>query len=380
MAIVNPPLIHTQNPPMASLIQTVRERKRQYIRAKYIETVAIEKFRKNGRGITVQDLVSNDFAESKGLAREKIKYCRERRLLFTPLNVKPQEYFPTCLKSDVIDKLLKNAQVRVTGIGSATPSFLHDKETQKISFDSHSEVESIILQTLEGHVLPLLPKTPLYIHRLHFKVKIPRECFREIALPVAPYNKGKEHQEIIGSILAKYRFYANGSVVITTESSNNPFKLENEADYCTIMAFLGQLRDRLILFLADKHERFVPDITSWELTQWDVNKDVKIDDWAQIVGSKIQVRHACRLFRVYIKSGGRDTVCRVEESFSSKNKSAVEAISDIFNPHERLEKQISDLGRKVDQLLISRSNDTSNTTDAVADYDSSIEVERRCIN
>jgi hypothetical protein len=351
MAIVNPPLIHTQNPPMASLIQTVRERKRRYIRAKHIEIVAIEKFRKNGRGITVQDLISYDLAESKGLAREKIKYCRERQLLFTPLNVKPQEYFPTCLESNVIDKLLKNTQLRVTGVGTTGPSFLHDKEAQKNSFHFNPEVESIIVQTLEGHVLPLLPKAPLYIHKLHFTVKIPRECFQEIALPVAPYNKGKEHQEIIGSILAKFRFYANGSVVITTESSNNPFKLENEADYCTIMAFLGQLRDRLILFLADKHERFVPDITSWEMTQWDINKDVQVNEWTQIVGSKIQVKHACHLFRIYIKPRGGNTVCRVEESLSSKNKPAIEVINSIFNPTERIEKQLSYISIKVDQLL-----------------------------
>jgi hypothetical protein len=61
---------------------------------------------------------------------------------------------------------------------------------------------------------------------------------------------------------------------------------------------------------------------SWELTQWDVNKDIQIGDWAQIIGTKVQVRHACHLFRVYIKSKGSNTVCRVEESVTTKGESA----------------------------------------------------------
>jgi hypothetical protein len=49
----------------------------------------------------------------------------------------------------------------------------------------------------------------------------------------------------------------------------------------------------------------------------------------------IQVKHFNHLFRIYIKSMGKDTVCRVEESFHpASEKSAIEAISDIFNPAE----------------------------------------------
>ena len=62
-----------------------------------------------------------------------------------------------------------------------------------------------------------------------------------------------------------------------------------------------------------------------------------------------------RLFRTScsdIKSKGKDTLCRVEESISLKNRSAVKVINDIFNPDERLEKQIEDLGRKIDRLTL----------------------------
>jgi hypothetical protein len=44
-----------------------------------------------------------------------------------------------------------------------------------------------------------------------------------------------------------------------------------------------------------------------------------------------------------VKSKGGDTIYRVEESISHKNKSAIEAIVDIFNPTERLKEQIADL-------------------------------------
>jgi hypothetical protein len=69
-------------------------------------------------------------------------------------------------------------------------------------------------------------------------------------------------------------------------------------------------------------------------------------------------------------------VVRVEESISPKNKSAVDAISDIFNPTRRLEEQIAELSRKFDRLLMSSSNIPSNTPNA-ADYNSSCDIRRR---
>lgn len=123
------------------------------------------------------------------------------------------------------------------------------------------------------------------------------------------------------------------------------------------MAFLDQVRDRLVLFLADKHERIVLDIMDWELTQCDINKDIRIEKWLQPTGLSIQVRHMSHLFRVYIKSKGKDTVCRVEESISSKDRSVVESINDIFNPTQKLEKQIAELSRKIDQLSFVRDCD-----------------------
>jgi hypothetical protein len=166
---------------------------------------------------------------------------------------------------------------------------------------------------------------------MQFKVKIPPQCYHEIAFPADKWNKGKQHEEIIGRAHVRYSLYTNGTVMVFTENSNSPFRLEDGLDLSRLIAFFGQLRDRLVVFLADKHERIVPDIMQWELTQWEVNRDVKVDDdWAQITGLKIQVKHLDHLFRVYIKSMGENTVCRVEECYSSP-KTAIKVIYNIFN-------------------------------------------------
>ena len=59
---------------------------------------------------------------------------------------------------------------------------------------------------------------------------------------------------------------------------------------------------------------------------------MKVGDWLQFTGIKNQVEHALHLFRIYVRSKGND-----------KNKSAVEAIEDIFNRYKRLENEIGDL-------------------------------------
>jgi hypothetical protein len=193
---------------------------------------------------------------------------------------------------------------------------------------------------LEGYVLPLLPSAPLHIHKIQFKLKITPDCYTELhSLRIDSENKGKEHIEVIGNVRVSYRFYANGTVIVFTDSSNNPFKLEDETDRTSLIAFFGQVRDRLVTFLADTHERIVPGILEWELTQCDINKDIKVSDWLQYTGLKVQVKHFDHLFRVYIKSIGKDTVCRIEESLNLKKKSAVQAINEIFSNPNRREQQ-----------------------------------------
>ena len=133
--------------------------------------------------------------------------------------------------------------------------------------------------------------------------------------------------------------------------SNTPFKLESYDDLGHLIAFLGAVRDRLVVYLHDIHERAVPDILQWNLTECDINRDVKVSDWLQFTGLNIQVRHMFHLFRLYIKPKGEDTLYRIEESICFKNKPVLEAINDIFNPTERLERQVTELVSKFNHLL-----------------------------
>jgi hypothetical protein len=247
----------------------------------------------------------------------------------------------------------KNIPVGVTGVGFSDEPHFSVKTNNDRTATSNRCNESIVAnQSLEGYVLPLLPSAPLHIHKMQFKLSITPDCYAELGnLSIDSRNKGKERVEVIGKVRVSYRFYANGTVMVFTESSNNPFKLEDEVDRSRLMAFFGQVRDRLIILLRDKHERIVLDIMEWQLTQFDVNRDVKVSDWLQYTGLKIQVKHLDHLFRVYVKSVGKDTVCRVEESVSTKKISAIETINNIFNPCERIENQIKNLDKKLDKIF-----------------------------
>ena len=206
------------------------------------------------------------------------------------------------------------------------------------------------MQTLEGYILPLLPKAPLFIHNMHFKTRVNSDCYLELNLPCYKQNNGKCYHEVIGNSLVTYVFYKSGTVEIMILCSNNPYKLEIEEDRSRILAFFGQLRSGLIGLLGDKHERMVQDILEWELTECDINKDIKVSDLLHFTAIKIQVKHLDHLFRIYIKAMGKDTVCRVEENKHPK-KRAVEFINDVFNPTEKLERYLEEYDKKLDEII-----------------------------
>jgi hypothetical protein len=84
----------------------------------------------------------------------------------------------------------------------------------------------------------------------------------------------------------------------------------------------------------------------WHITECDINRDIKLSHFLHYSAIKIQVKYLDHLFRIYIKSMGTETVCRVEESLHPK-KCSLETINDIFNPVEKAEKQIAALNTKI---------------------------------
>ncbi|PWU82777.1 MAG: hypothetical protein DLM72_00060 [Candidatus Nitrosopolaris wilkensis] len=187
------PLGTTKNPPLTAIAQ-YSGGKRRYIAAQEINDLAIRKFRKNGRGITYTDLIGG-LAKHKRQAQDTLKYYLQNDTLFTLRKCRPQEYYAAAIKSEVMaNGLPKNPPICPTGVNhfSTSPS---------------NNIESMLIQTLEGFVLPLLPSVPSFIHNMHFKLKIYRECYPELNLLGSPGNNGKRHSEIIGRRHVCYTFY-----------------------------------------------------------------------------------------------------------------------------------------------------------------------------
>ena len=65
----------------------------------------------------------------------------------------------------------------------------------------------------------------------------------------------------------------------------------------TLFAFLGQVRDRFLHIVSDIRLLHVPPLMNWILKQCDLNKDIEIDDMAQLTFPDIQLKSADRVFR-----------------------------------------------------------------------------------
>jgi hypothetical protein len=309
-----------------------------------IVELAADKFMKTGKGLTYVDLMNAGVVPRKNQAQDILKYHLKRGNLFTLADRRPQQYYATKDRSEVQEKIAKNTLIDPSGVTIL--------QTQSSSLAPLSQCfQHIAIHTLEGYILPLLPEAPFFIHNMHFRTKVPPECYQELDLPYYKRNNGKHYQEIIGKTRVDYVLYANGTVDIHTICSNNPYKLETEEDRFRIIAFFGQIRAGLINLLNDKHERIIPDVIEWELTGCDLNKDIKVTDLLHFNAIKIQLKHLDHLFRIYIKAMSKDTDCRVEEIKNFKNKNPIEVINGAFNPHEKVEKQIAEITNTLNRIL-----------------------------
>jgi hypothetical protein len=332
------------------LVDSSTFRSRSYTQASRITELAIDKFRRTGSGITYKDLMETGIVIHKKQAQDVLKYHFRRKNLFSLADRRPQQYYPTKYKSEILEKLSKNTPIDPSGVD---PIIL----PLNPSNDALSQcLQYITIHALEDYVLPLLPEAPLFIHNLHFKTRLPPDFCELLKLPQYIRNNGKHHQEIVGRTLVDYVIYKGGTVDITTKCSNNPYKLETEEDRFRIIQFFGQLRAGLINLVYDKHERMVPDVSEWELTECDINKDIKISDLLHFSAVKIQVKHLDHFFRIYIRSLGEDTVCRVEEN-KQPMKPPIEFISECFNPTEKLEKMFAEFSNRIEGTLRRKKHD-----------------------
>ncbi len=333
------PLTNDKIKPLAFVVQGFSD-SRSYRCSKEIESIAMESYRRSGKGIAFTILLEKGLAHSKRQAQNTLKYHVRTGVLFTLANTRPQQYYPTCLKSEIMKAKLQNytnERIWIPSSPISPYSFLAKGSAAAAPLSQCFEY--ITIHTLKDYVLPLLLEAPLFLHNLRFKTKIIKDCYSELDLPYHKKNKGKYHHEIIGTTMIEYILYTNGTVDIFTTCSNHPYRIETEQDRFRLIAFFGQIRAGLIYLLNDKHERIVQDISEWELIDCDLNKDIKVSDLLHYNAIKIRVKHLDHLFGVYIKAMGTDTVCRVEENKRFR-KPIIDSINDIFNPTEELKKRV----------------------------------------
>jgi hypothetical protein len=106
---------------------------RRQITKKTIESMAIEKYRFSGHGITIKDITTK-CSVKKSKAQRSLKYFHSTRVLFTAQdlmqqgidllqNKNLQEYFATCMKAEILENLKrKSVPVEPTGVNLSKDS------------------------------------------------------------------------------------------------------------------------------------------------------------------------------------------------------------------------------------------------------------------
>jgi hypothetical protein len=325
-----------------------------------IEDLAIEKYKSGGKGIIFKD-VQRRFSLRKAKVQRSLKHFHRNGTLFTARdldcqgisfqNTNPQQYFPSSIKADIIEDLKRrsaNVQVQPTGsnllgsnlIGSTlTGPNLSNRGNALSDVFEHQKAQSFF------DVLIHLPFTPLHIHKLQLSLLIDKEYYQALAKKAEPINLAKRFEEHFGRRYVIYTFSPNGRVQIAIRSSDTPFRIETDEDEAKLFSFFGQAKERLLHYVSDIHERGVPEITEWILKECDLNKDIEINEKAQLYLPDIQLKYADQVFRMYIKSLHDRSVCRVEKSLTLGGP-LVQTLDNIMQPT----RAINDLTEEVRQL------------------------------
>ena len=334
-----------------------------------IEDLAVEKYKSCGLGITFED-IQERFCVTKPRAQRCLKYFRTEDILFTAQyligqgihliqNTSPQQYFPSCIRAEIIENLNKrnNVLVQATGVSLPKASLSHRFSSKRATSSSleNQKAQSFL------DVLMQIPYARLYIHKLQLMLYIDKQHYQELSHKEGYVNRAKHHEEIIGRRHVKFVLSPNGSVEIYVRTSDTPFRIETDGDEITIFSFLGQLRDRLLYWITDIRERSIPPITEWILKECDLNKDISIDEKAQLTLPDIQLKTVSRVFRLYIKSLKDRAVCRVEESLKV-DLLLPEALDNIRHPYKSIEGKLLDIEQQIKEIKKSSLN--SSTTKA----------------
>jgi hypothetical protein len=344
-------VLHSENKsdPVKELAHRGRARK-QIIR-ELVESLAVEKYRANRKGITIEDLETK-FLVKKSQAQRSFKYYHSLGILFTPhdliqqgikllQNKNPQEYYATCIKGEILENAKKRSSVLVQPTGVIYSNNPNHPLSNALE---HQKASSFL------EVLSLLPYAPPYLHKLLLMFRLNKEYYNELEQKEHHINRAKSHEEFIGRRHVNYALSPNGTVEVYIATTDTPLRIEEDEDVSDIFAFLGQVRDRFLYHVSDIRERQVPPLLNWILKQCDFNKDIEIDDKAQLTLPDIQLKSADRVFRMYVKIIKGKAYCRVEESLAL-NQALSEALDNIRRPYKSIENKIETLTKRLDKVF-----------------------------
>jgi hypothetical protein len=314
-----------------------------------LERLALHKYSKTRQGIDFSD-VQEYFRCNKSKSQRVLKRACETwfgkdaskhgPILFrSSKRTNPQKFFPSSMRADIIEyfKKRENELIIPTGVNLSRSDILS-------SATGHQKAQNFL------DVLTHLPFAPLHIHRLLLNISVDKWYYHELTNEPAWINRAKRYETNIGPRHIIYTFSPNGRIEIAIRSNTTPFKIETDEDMAILFAFLGQVRDRLILNLNDIRERITPQIPDWVLKGCDLSRDVNIDDKCQMYLPDIQFKYLCQVFRTYIKSLQDRAIYRGEKSLTL-NLGLVEALNGIILPMRTIndiKNQVTELSRKFD--------------------------------
>src|SRR5689334_3487038 len=115
--VENTPLSNTKSTPLALSAQLCC--KNRYLSSDQITKISIKIFKSKGRGIIYSDLlekvsIANHAQQSQGT----LKYHLKKGTLFTLEDRRPQQYYPSAIKSDIMENLRKNTLLDPIGVPS----------------------------------------------------------------------------------------------------------------------------------------------------------------------------------------------------------------------------------------------------------------------
>jgi hypothetical protein len=169
-----------------------------------IEGIAVEKFKSCGLGITFEDIQVR-FRVKKPRAQRSLKHFHDKGVLFTAQslirqgifliqNANPQQYFPSCIRAEIIENLNKRNSVLVEPTGVNLTHASLDQGSSKRALPN----------TLENQkarsffdVLLQLRYAPLHIHKLQLTTNIDKEYYNQLPQNEVPINRAKCMKRIL---------------------------------------------------------------------------------------------------------------------------------------------------------------------------------------